>query len=893
MRKKLVGTTLLKNWKNRKHIMVSKRLHRELIITADDFGYSATTNLGIVNSCRSNGGLITQSSLMVSYSDQHAREAVELAQKYDIHLGLHLNLSEGAPISDVSKVASLLTESGIDNKPLFRGKFGLRNSIEARFIKLNELKREIQAQFIKFKELTGDFPKHFDGHHHTHIIPQVCKVVIEALQELKVTGISVRIPAELTVEYPWLSDSQKQFYRGVCEQSVISRALYQDAGMVTTDYFIGMSLMEDLSQRGNDIGANTTNPSHVKINAFRNAIHQIPLCNPVGNDISKEYDNNSKRSDTVIDPHDGNDIVVEMMFHPGLANKDLDQPFGHIIDDWHYSIDRVQEMTLLKDCSNNIHTCDLKAFIESNQFKLTSFVDSAVIKERKHRITIEDKADNYQLNNENNRNSTVSNRKRNSCYTDNKLNIIIASLLTNATGNQVLALGYRKMLVSLGHSVSLVDINTETLKRELLSRLECHIAIGIHAYRSGVFLCDAIFDRITNNEERSSVLRKIKTVVVLGGTDMNLMIHETAKYPIIYKTLKSADAIVSFSETLLYQKSKLACNNNGDDDGGGCALVTLEMKHRCHIIPNSFPNYLLDSIELYDRLYKNKNTYVNDSLGNVGHENGNNHNFCNVHCRPILRDALGIGPKGIDFLGLLPIGIREVKDPFYLIDVFEKWHRSIKESEIPSEVSGNVYMIICGPELDIGLVKQLRQRLNICYSDNNDSINNKIVYDSPVCLVSHLQKKSFAEIGITYLTALPHTQIIMEMLDCDFVCNSSVNEGMSHSLIEAMVLRVPLIVRSNSGNDNLLNLPNKHKKNNNVENDICLDKTRLGWNYNSPEEFVQLVEMLRNNRNCSNDKPDIHCIIEETIQRAQSLMSTEFSKKKEQRKWEHVIKQLL
>src|SRR5262245_56349229 len=67
---------------------------RYLVVNADDFGHSATINIGIIESHRA--GTVTSASLMIR--QPAAAEAVELSRAHPgLSIGLHLDLGEWRP----------------------------------------------------------------------------------------------------------------------------------------------------------------------------------------------------------------------------------------------------------------------------------------------------------------------------------------------------------------------------------------------------------------------------------------------------------------------------------------------------------------------------------------------------------------------------------------------------------------------------------------------------------------------------------------------------------------------------------------------------------------------------------------------------------------------------
>jgi predicted glycoside hydrolase/deacetylase ChbG (UPF0249 family) len=133
---------------------------RRIVINADDFGICSETTDSIVECYRL--GAITSTTLVVGGVD--AQRAVDLAKKYNIPVGLHLNLTYGYPISDPSLVPSLF---GPDGRLDVRLKHRLTRFQPA----ISEVQLEIQNQIKRFQGY-GLVMTHMDSHHgiHTHFI---------------------------------------------------------------------------------------------------------------------------------------------------------------------------------------------------------------------------------------------------------------------------------------------------------------------------------------------------------------------------------------------------------------------------------------------------------------------------------------------------------------------------------------------------------------------------------------------------------------------------------------------------------------------------------------------------------------------------------------------------
>lgn len=143
----------------------------EMIVNADDFGMSPTVNLAIDQCMRS--GIISRTTVMTNMSSFD--EAVKLAKNggYLDKVGLHINLTEGIPLTNGIK-RTLFCTNGAFNGEFFKKK--------AHRIKMNKLIKkavadEIEAQMIMFLE-AGFSSGHIDSHQHCHNNLSVLPIVI-------------------------------------------------------------------------------------------------------------------------------------------------------------------------------------------------------------------------------------------------------------------------------------------------------------------------------------------------------------------------------------------------------------------------------------------------------------------------------------------------------------------------------------------------------------------------------------------------------------------------------------------------------------------------------------------------------------------------------------------
>uniref|UniRef100_A0A3B5MHI9 Glycosyltransferase 1 domain containing 1 n=1 Tax=Xiphophorus couchianus TaxID=32473 RepID=A0A3B5MHI9_9TELE len=138
---------------------------------------------------------------------------------------------------------------------------------------------------------------------------------------------------------------------------------------------------------------------------------------------------------------------------------------------------------------------------------------------------------------------------------------------------------------------------------------------------------------------------------------------------------------------------------------------------------------------------------------------------------------------------LLVCGLRRIKDPLYLADVFSEWH---------SKNLHNI-LIIIGPKVS-------RDLTSLCLDCDN------------LCLCRAT--------GVFLAQERSQQELHAAMKRCYAVVNSSVSEGMSAAILEAMDLRVPVLARNIPGNAAVV----KHGV--------------TGLLFSSPQEFVHQSQRL-------------------------------------------------
>lgn len=134
-----------------------------IIRNADDFGKSEDVNKAIVTGFRE--GYIDRTTLMVNmpYADDAVSEAKR--EGFSDKIGIHLNLTEGMPLTE-----------GIKQNPLFCGPDGRFHALFCKSTKYrlymdnlsrDQIYQELSAQLKKYSDY-GLTLFHVDSHHHVH-----------------------------------------------------------------------------------------------------------------------------------------------------------------------------------------------------------------------------------------------------------------------------------------------------------------------------------------------------------------------------------------------------------------------------------------------------------------------------------------------------------------------------------------------------------------------------------------------------------------------------------------------------------------------------------------------------------------------------------------------------
>ena len=154
---------------------------KQLIVNADDFGYTRGVNAGIIRGFRD--GIVTSATIMAN--GEAFEDAVECARaNAGLGVGCHLVLVGGKCVAAREKIASLADWEGLLPASLA----ALVSKLSVGAIRSEEIEVELRAQVEKVI-VAGVQPTHFDSHKHTHAHPKVMEAAVKVAEEFGIRRV--------------------------------------------------------------------------------------------------------------------------------------------------------------------------------------------------------------------------------------------------------------------------------------------------------------------------------------------------------------------------------------------------------------------------------------------------------------------------------------------------------------------------------------------------------------------------------------------------------------------------------------------------------------------------------------------------------------------------------
>lgn len=223
----------------------SIRPRRCVIIEGDDLGLLYSFNEGIRTAYHE--GVLTSTCLRANgYAYEHAVREV-LPACPGLGVGVHLCLNEAEPVAPRSEVPNLLEGRG----QLRGGYLWLRRLARTRS-GLRQIERELRAQI---ERVVADNIQidHLNSHQHVHMIPAIFRLTCRLAREYRIGSIRLTREAgyyaggwRKTLQ-PWVNTNLLKLLL-LNSYARINETAAGNYGLVTTDYFLGVTYTAHMSR---------------------------------------------------------------------------------------------------------------------------------------------------------------------------------------------------------------------------------------------------------------------------------------------------------------------------------------------------------------------------------------------------------------------------------------------------------------------------------------------------------------------------------------------------------------------------------------------------------------------------------------------------------------------
>ncbi|KAM3825894.1 glycosyltransferase 1 domain-containing protein 1 isoform 1-T1 [Vipera latastei] len=325
------------------------------------------------------------------------------------------------------------------------------------------------------------------------------------------------------------------------------------------------------------------------------------------------------------------------------------------------------------------------------------------------------------------------------------------------TGNGTTAQRIQDHLQAAGHLCLLKDTSdyaSPLAISNLISSEKLEAALGIHLFKAGRLLQGS----------------PVPFGIIFGGTDVNEDAKSEEKALIMEKVLDEARSL----NEPWWRSGWNAVLQFGSSILTGSRLTQPSILPRFAV---SFTEAMKEAAATYWPQIRSKICVQAQGIVSLPNRQ---HNWTEFLQRAgIVQDDQNL------YIFLLICGLRRVKDPLYLLDVFSEWYQE----------DSRVHLIIVGPAADPTFAKEVEEKVK-------------------------------RAAGVHLLPAIRQEDLHAVMKNSFAIVNSSVSEGMSAAILEAMDLNVPVLARNIPGNAA-----------------IIVHQT-TGLLYSTPQEFVQLAKTL-------------------------------------------------
>ena len=200
---------------------------KQLIITADDFNADAERNQGILEA--SDKGILTTTSV-ISNLPLDSETVTALKNSFN-GIGVHLNITKGAPLSSDSRTL-------VDKTGQFFNKQTAWKKALSKLYDPNGLLSEFSAQIEMLLD-NGIVPDHIDSNNHLHIFPVFADITAQIADKYKIKFI--RVPKE-TFYFTDINITKTFFKKYfIYSLSLVAKKFFLKAGLGFPDHFNGIA----------------------------------------------------------------------------------------------------------------------------------------------------------------------------------------------------------------------------------------------------------------------------------------------------------------------------------------------------------------------------------------------------------------------------------------------------------------------------------------------------------------------------------------------------------------------------------------------------------------------------------------------------------------------------
>ncbi len=210
----------------------------KVIVNADDYGFHGNANQAIAKCFRD--GVVTNTTAMVTMPAIEAGIALARKEGFADRIGLHINLSEGTPLTDKIKRCRIFCDAEGNFNGYIRSnrlwRFWLPRSV------LGAVADEIKAQMRKFIDF-GLKERHYDSHGQVCVYWPILPVALECAKEFGFISTRMFINMSANPRCPKLSLPRRMYINHI-DQRILS------SGLMKTDY---LGLSWDLPRMQNEL----------------------------------------------------------------------------------------------------------------------------------------------------------------------------------------------------------------------------------------------------------------------------------------------------------------------------------------------------------------------------------------------------------------------------------------------------------------------------------------------------------------------------------------------------------------------------------------------------------------------------------------------------------------